>query len=164
MEDSDARKLRDQFAGLQRRLRRVAVSTDGISMTAHHVLGAVGRLPAGSGPRQVADALNMASSNVAAALRELEGAGYLRREQDPADGRRTLLSVTEEGRALMAARRDERDLWFVEAVDVLLSPAEQELLLQAGELMRRITDYQPSIGRPRVPDSQVTPSADGTVS
>jgi DNA-binding MarR family transcriptional regulator len=164
MRDDDARRLRSQLAALQRRLRREAIPADGISMTAHHVLGAVARLPAGSGPRQVADELNMASSNVAAALRELEHAGYLFREKDPDDARRTRLFPTDAGQAMMSERQSERDLWFLEAVSAMLSPEEQELLLQVGDLMEQIAGYQSPVPLARKRRNQLGIRADGAAS
>lgn len=114
-------------------------------MSAHHVIGAIMRLGSGCGPSQVAEELNMAGSNVAAALRELERAGFLRREPDRTDGRRTVLSVTRAGKSMASERRDERDSWFLEAIAATLTAREQEVLIRAGDLMQRVTQYEPHV-------------------
>jgi DNA-binding MarR family transcriptional regulator len=138
VEDQDVRRFRAQMKLLQRRLRREMPPVRGLSMTALRVLGAVARLPEGSQPRQVADELQMTSSNVAAALRELEEGGFLRREKDSADARRVLLFLTGSGETLVADFRRERDTWLGRAMETLLDEDEQRLLLAAGHLMQRL--------------------------
>ena len=128
---------------LQRRLRREVVPVLGLSRTAMQVLGTVERLPAGSQPSQVADELRLASSNVAAALRELEQAGLVRRDRDPDDGRRARLSLTPAGTAAVAAFRTERDTWLGQAVQALLTADEERTLLAAGDLLQRLSEYEP---------------------
>jgi DNA-binding MarR family transcriptional regulator len=91
----------------------------------------------------VADELQMTSSNVAAALRELDAAGFIRRERDAADARRVRLFVTERAAALVAAVRSERDTWLGRAVESLLDEKEQRLLVRAGALMERLAAFEP---------------------
>ncbi|QMU69489.1 MarR family winged helix-turn-helix transcriptional regulator [Streptacidiphilus sp. P02-A3a] len=142
MDDDEVRGFRTQMKLLQQRLRQEALPVQGITRTALQVLAALVRLPEGSQPGQVAQELRMTSSNVAAALRELEAAGYLRRRRDEADARRVLVFVTEPGRALLADVRGERDTWLGRATAALLDQDEQRLLLAAGALMQRLAEFE----------------------
>jgi len=143
MKDQDVRRFRAQLKLLQRRLRSEVTPVPGLSRTALQVLGAVERLPAGPQPRQVAEELNMTSSNVAAALRELDDAGLVQREKDPEDARRVLLSVTSQGSKVTSTLRNERDTWLGRAVEEVLDAEEQRTLMRAGELLRRLAEYEP---------------------
>ena len=109
MDDQEVRLFRAQMKLLQRRLRREALPVHGVSRTALQVVTAVVRLPEVPRPRQIAEELRMTSSNVAAALRELEAAGYVVRRKDSADARRVSVIVTEHGRSVVAGVRSERD-------------------------------------------------------
>jgi DNA-binding MarR family transcriptional regulator len=142
--DEDVREFRAQLRLLHRRLRREVQPVAGLSRTAMQVLGAIGRLPAGSQPRQVADELLMTSSNVAAALRELEARGVISRQKDPTDARQVRLSVTAHGERLLADFRSERDSWLGRAVEAVLSEDEQRVLLSAGPLLQRLAEHEPS--------------------
>jgi DNA-binding MarR family transcriptional regulator len=143
MDDSEVRTFRTQLTRLQRRLRREPLPVAGLSGTAFRVLAATGRLDDGPSPGQVAEELQMTSSNVAAALRELDDAGFIRRERDADDARRVRLFPTKRGAALVAAVRSERDSWLGQAVDALLDEKEQRLLMRAGALMERLTGFEP---------------------
>jgi DNA-binding MarR family transcriptional regulator len=84
----------------------------------------------------------MTSSNVAAALRELESAGLVRRVRDPEDGRRVQLSLTDTGANAVSCVHAERDTWLGRAIAAVLSDEEQRTLIRAGELMQRLAEYQ----------------------
>ncbi|MDI5973440.1 winged helix DNA-binding protein [Streptomyces sp. SL13] len=142
MDDESVGLFRMRMKSLQRRLRQEAVSVRGLSRPAAQVLGTVGRRPQIS-PRDVADEMRMTSSNVAAALRELESAGLLDRRKDPRDARRVRLSVTDAGMELAARFRDERDTWLGRAVEAVLSEDEQRVLAEAGRLMERLSHFEP---------------------
>jgi DNA-binding MarR family transcriptional regulator len=144
MKDEDVRTVRTQMRLLHRRLRRELPPVAGLSRTSMQVLGALLRMDEGSQPRQLADELRMTSSNVAAALREIEAAGFIRREKDPEDARRVRLFMTEEGTAAVADFRHERDTWFGRAVEALLSEEEQRTLVAAGQLLQRLAEYEPA--------------------
>ncbi|MEW1862244.1 MULTISPECIES: MarR family transcriptional regulator [unclassified Streptomyces] len=141
MEDREVLRLRAQFKQLQRRLRREAGPTHGVSRTARQVLAAAERL-GGAQPRGLAEELQMTSSNVAAALRELEGAGFVRRSRDEEDARRVLVAVTPAGSAAVADARSQRDTWLGRAVEALLDPEEQRVLVAAGELLERLAEFE----------------------
>ncbi len=56
----------------------------------------------------VAEELNMSTPRVAAALKALEGKGYIVRSSAADDRRKTVVTITEQGRA--AVKRDEESL------------------------------------------------------
>jgi DNA-binding MarR family transcriptional regulator len=143
MDDSQVRTFREQLKLLQRRLRREPLPVAGLSGTAWRVLAAINRLEDGPLPGQVADELQMTSSNVAAALRELDVGGFIRRERDAADARRVRLFVTDDGAAVVAQVRSERDTWLGRAVESLLDDEEQRLLVRAGAVMERLAAFEP---------------------
>ncbi len=141
MNNEDVTRFRARMKLLQRRLRHEVLPVAGTSRTALQVFGAAGRLGQGAQPRQIADELRMTSSNVAASLRELEAAGLIRRETDPADGRRVLIFVTELGTSLAEDLRNEKDTWLGRAIDASLDEEEQAVLLAAGRLMERLAKH-----------------------
>ena len=126
---------------LGRRLRRELPPVSGVSRSAVQVLRVVSRGPEPS-PGDVAKRLRMTSSNVAAALRELESAGLVRRVRDPEDGRRVQLSLTDTGANAVSCVHAERDTWLGRAIEAVLSDEEQRTLIRAGELMQRLAEYQ----------------------
>ncbi|MEJ0098156.1 MAG: hypothetical protein WDM84_09935 [Bauldia sp.] len=70
----------------------------------------------------------------------LEAAGLVTGAPDPADGRQTILSLTDACRALIQATRAAREDWLLRAVQTHLSPAEQEKLADAVQLLKRLAD------------------------
>ena len=124
-----------------RRLRHELPPVRGVSRSAVQVLRVVSRTDEPS-PGDVADRLRMTSSNVAAALRELESAGLVARGRDPQDGRRGRLSLTSTGTEAMACLHAERDTWLGRAIEATLSERELATLLAAGDLMQRLAEYE----------------------
>ena len=142
MNDEEVRRFRKQMRLLQRRLRQELSPVAGLSRGELRVLGVIARTTDIT-PREVADELRMTSSNVAAALRDLEAAELLSRERDPADGRRVQLSLTSQGDELVAGFRHERDTWLGRAIATQLTAEESACLARAGELMDRLSRFEP---------------------
>jgi DNA-binding MarR family transcriptional regulator len=74
------------------------------------------------------------------------------RQPDDRDRRRSLLAITEAGRQALARDMRRRDAWLARAMALGLTPAEQELLRIAGELMDRLADTGTGTGEPEVHD------------
>ena len=73
-------------------------------------------------------------------LAELEAQGLVSRRPDEADGRRTLLELTDAGRQTLAEDRQRREGWLTEAIEQEFSREEQEVLAQAIPLLARLTE------------------------
>ncbi|HJQ46299.1 MAG TPA: MarR family transcriptional regulator [Amycolatopsis sp.] len=140
MREEDVYLLQKQLKKLYRRLRQEEPVVDGLPLTALQILVAVERAGTEVRPGELAAELQMKSSNVAAALRSLEDQGLADRRTDPEDGRKAFVGLTERGRRLIADFRRTRHAWIQRAVDDLLTPDEQQLLLDAGNLMERLAD------------------------
>jgi DNA-binding MarR family transcriptional regulator len=70
----------------------------------------------------------------------LEAAGLVKGSPDPADGRQTILSLTDACREMIQANRAAKDDWLFRAIQTKLSPAEQKQLATALEFLKRIAD------------------------
>ncbi|WP_211304822.1 MarR family winged helix-turn-helix transcriptional regulator [Umezawaea tangerina] len=133
-----AAELRALVAKLRRRMREHSSSTD---FTPSQIAVLV-RLENG-GPATVTDlarAEGVRPQSMGANVAVLEAAGFVEGVPDPADGRRTILSLTAEAREKVAAGRAAREGWLFQAVRATLTPAEQRELASAVELLKRVAD------------------------
>ena len=73
-------------------------------------------------------------------ISDLEADGLIARQPDPADGRRILVALTDQGRRTLEADRRDREGWLARAIAEDLSPREQRLLTHAVALLRRLAE------------------------
>ncbi|WP_236250674.1 MarR family winged helix-turn-helix transcriptional regulator [Chromobacterium phragmitis] len=132
----EATRLRQQLMAMTRRLRSQG-SKDTLSFGLLTVLGAIDRAGGDITPTELARRESLRSSNLASALRELDASGLIRRAQDPDDGRRVRVGLSEAGAAALRRNRQLRDGWLQRSLQGL-SAEERELLRRAGELLERL--------------------------
>jgi len=95
------------------------------------------------GPQSVSDlaaAERVRPQSMAQTVADLEADGFVTRRPDPDDRRRALVELTDEGLTRLQADRDARDGWLSRAIADKLSPADQNTLETAVELLRRLAE------------------------
>jgi DNA-binding MarR family transcriptional regulator len=130
-----ASDLRVVLGQLMRRLR----AEHRIPLSHATVLGRLDRC----GPQSVSDlasAERVRPQSMAQTVADLEADGLIERRPDPDDRRRALVTPTAEGHATLLQDRDRREGWLAGAIAEQLSQAEQDVLREAGALLRRLTD------------------------
>ncbi len=130
-----ASELRMVLGQLMRRLR----AEHRFPFSQGAVLGRLDR----EGTRSIGDlavAERVRPQSMAQTVSDLEADGLIVRRADPADGRRTLVELTDEGRQALAADRRQREGWLAQAIAGDLSPAEQRLLARAIDLLQRLSE------------------------
>jgi DNA-binding MarR family transcriptional regulator len=130
-----ASELRLVLGQLLRRLR----AEHRFSLSQGAVLGRLDR----EGPQSVSDLAaseRMRQQSMAQTVSDLEADGLVERRPDPQDGRRALVSLTEQGIAVLQAERRQREGWLARAITDDLSPEEQAVLRDAVELLRRLAE------------------------
>jgi DNA-binding MarR family transcriptional regulator len=133
-----AAELRALVGKLRRRLREQAGASD---LTPSQV-SVVRRLEV-DGPSAASDlarAEGVRPQSMATVVAALEAAGLVSGAPDPADGRRTLLSLTETCRTLLREGRAARQDWLTRTLQQRLSPQEQDELAAAVRLLGRLAD------------------------
>jgi DNA-binding MarR family transcriptional regulator len=80
----------------------------------------------------------MRPQSMGAVVAALEAAGLVAGAPDPADGRQTLLSLTDPCRKWLAQGRAARQDWLSRTIEARLSPAEQEQLEAVMPLLHRV--------------------------
>ena len=78
--------------------------------------------------------------SLGATVAVLEAAGLVRGTPDPADGRQTLLSLTDSCREKIVAGRAARADWLFRTIRTKLTAGEQAQLANAVELLKRLAD------------------------
>lgn len=67
----------------------------------------------------------------------LQEAGYLSRSADENDGRKVVIALTDQGRAVVDETARRRDAWVEEALEDL-DPHERAVLVEAAGIMQRM--------------------------
>jgi DNA-binding MarR family transcriptional regulator len=120
---------------LRRRLRQIPV-TDELSFPQTAALGRLDRC----GPATAADLARqeqISPQSMGATLGELEARGFVKRQPDPADGRRILLSLSAAGRRALNRRRNARVEQLANGL-AEFTDAELEQLAVAAPLIERL--------------------------
>jgi DNA-binding MarR family transcriptional regulator len=134
--DRVARELQASLGLLFRRLRQVRVVAELSQPESTAVSGLARNAPATSA--DLARLEGISSQSMHATMRGLERRGLVERSVDPDDGRRMLLTLTDEGRRLAGDKRDARAEQLAAALRVHFSAAEREQLLTAAPLLERL--------------------------
>lgn len=95
------------------------------------------------GPSYVSDlaaADRVRPQSMAQTVGELEAQKFVRRRPDPRDGRRMVVELTDEGLAVLQADRRQREGWLAQAIDHDLSLADQKVLHEAIDVLRRLAE------------------------
>jgi len=96
---------------------------------------------------ELALAEGVRSQSMGATVSSLIEAGYVKGTPDPADGRRTLLSLTAQTRKVFRQVRAAREDWLQRAIAARYTQAEQKQLASAVRLLQRLLDPAPPEGR-----------------
>ncbi|MGK5078218.1 MarR family winged helix-turn-helix transcriptional regulator [Janthinobacterium sp. HLX7-2] len=131
-----ASELRILIGKLRRRLREEAHLGD-ISMSQASVLSRLER----DGPAtasSLARAEGMRPQSMAATVQALTEAQLVTGAPDPADGRQTILTLTDSCRAWIAASRAAREDWLARSIESRLTPDEVIELNRAVALLKRL--------------------------
>jgi DNA-binding MarR family transcriptional regulator len=130
-----ASELRIVLGHLMRRLR----AEHRFSLSQGAVLGRLDR----EGTKSIGDlalAERVRPQSMTQTISDLESDGLIARRADPADGRRILVELTDQGRQTLAADRRQREGWLARAIAEDLSAPEQRVLSQALALLRRLAE------------------------
>jgi DNA-binding MarR family transcriptional regulator len=133
---STASELRIVLGQLVRRLRREY----SFPVAQASVLSRLDREGAQS-TSTLATAERVRPQSMAQTLADLESGGLIARRPDPADGRRILIELTTRGRERLREDRRRREGWLAEAISAELTGGEQQTLIEALPLLRRLARY-----------------------
>ncbi len=132
-----ARDVRVVFSRLRRRLRET-YDTDGLTPTQTTVLSRLGK----EGPASTSDlaaAERVRPQSMAATVAALDALGLIKRDPDPDDGRRTLVSLSVAGQTFLDDKRRAGEEWLARSLQDKFSDEERAALIDALALLDRLT-------------------------
>jgi DNA-binding MarR family transcriptional regulator len=88
----------------------------------------------------LAAAEHVTQQAIAQSLDTLKKRGLVTKSPDPGDGRKSLVSATEAGRALLERIKASREAWLSRAIEAAVRPEERRALESTIELLQRIAD------------------------
>ena len=88
----------------------------------------------------LAKAEQISAQSMGATLGTLEARGLVKRQSDPADGRRAVMSVTESGLSALSDKRNARIAQLTQALAAGFTPEEMGQLMAAAPLIERLAE------------------------
>ena len=88
----------------------------------------------------LAKAEQISAQSMGATLGTLEARGLVKRQSDPADGRRAVMSVTESGLSALSDKRNARIAQLTRALAAGFTPEEMGQLAAAAPLIERLAE------------------------
>jgi DNA-binding MarR family transcriptional regulator len=76
--------------------------------------------------------------SMAQTIADVEAEGFVSRTPDPTDRRQVLIAITDAGREALGEDRARREGWLAEAIATELTPEEQDVVVRAVPLLRRL--------------------------
>lgn len=132
-----ARELRAVFGRLYRRFKEVSGNDSELTPSQASILSRLGK-SGGASASELAAAERVRPQAVAATLSTLSARGLVRREPDPADRRRQVVSLSRAGRALFEDSQRAGDEWLSVAMQEKYTESERRKLIAAFALLDRL--------------------------
>ncbi|MBD2895391.1 MarR family winged helix-turn-helix transcriptional regulator [Actinomadura nitritigenes] len=133
-----AREVRVVFSRLRRRLREIGGAHD-LTPSQTAVLSRLLKDGAASASA-LAAAERVRPQSMAATIAVLEERGLIRRDPDPEDGRRQLVTPSDAGREWVEGSRQAREEWLSRALQDHCTEEERETVLKAFAVLDRLVE------------------------
>jgi len=127
-----------QAIGLLVRRVRAAAATHDLSLTESSVLARLAK----DGPATTAElarAEGMKPQSMGTTIAALEERALVERTPHPTDGRQMHIQLTDKGLAVRKRTKEAKQMWLAQAI-AKLDKQEQETLLEAGEIIKRLAE------------------------
>jgi len=93
-------------------------------------------------PSQLSKMGKVSSQAMSQILNHLAELKYVIRKQSKEDKRKTIVSITEKGKAFINQSRLEKEEWLAKAIREMLTKDEKKILADAIALLIRIADFE----------------------
>jgi len=113
----------------------------GLTLSQMQVLAEVTRTGAAT-PAELAARMQVRVQSLTDSINGLAAAGLVSRRADDGDRRRQLVELTDEGSALLATDRAERDAWLDTSMRENLTELEFGLLMLVAPVLRKLADAE----------------------
>lgn len=117
--------------------RRVRVATQAAVSDAQVLVLAALHDTGAASPGELAEREGVSPPAMNRTVNSLQAGGYVRRGDDPEDGRRVLVEITAAGTAFVEETRRRRNAWM-EASFAALTADERAILARAADVMERM--------------------------
>ena len=134
---SDLSELATQVRLTCQRISR-RVRFEGTHEVAPHQFSVMARLADGaSTPTQLSEIERVSTPSITRTLNCLQESGIIARTPHPSDGRQVMVSLTEEGEAIVRRTRARRDSWMAERL-ATLDDDQLDIVRQAIEILAEV--------------------------
>ena len=138
--DEAAVELTFALKRLRARLRAEARPAEGWTISQLAALGRIVR----EGPTtasRLAQAEHVRPQSMGEIVATLKAAELVSAEPDPNDGRKSLLRATKAGERLITKRTQSREAWLARAIEALVEPERNGVLLDSIVLLNALADW-----------------------
>lgn len=136
-----ASELRNTVARLTKKLRKHTVTGMTLSLTERSVLGLLfneGEML----PNELASAEKITSQSMSQILNHLSELGYIKRRSSKEDKRKSFISLTASGTAVISRVRNEKDSWLYNAILKSCTGEEISVLKKALFPLKKLVDFE----------------------
>lgn len=92
-------------------------------------------------PSELADMIEITCQSMSSIINHLHELHYIQRTPSLEDKRKVIVSLTEDGKKVVAAGRRELTEWLAKAIRAMLSEEEKKTLHEATLLLTRLADF-----------------------
>jgi DNA-binding MarR family transcriptional regulator len=129
--------LRSQVYRLVKLLRKETRNDERLSLTERSTLSLIndyGEIL----PGELASMEKVSTQAISQVLSHLQAEGLIRRTPSKEDGRKVLITLSEEGRKLVRRRVNEKQEWLTRSIGQKLNAREKQILADATDILTKL--------------------------
>jgi len=131
--------IRNLVTIMNKRLRKQMSNPEQLSIAEFNVLSIL-MMQKEAFPSELGAQLNISSQFMSQILNRMEGLKYISRKSAPSDGRKTLVTLTRQGRQKVELSRREREEWLALVVSEKYTTEEKDVIKKALDLLAVLTE------------------------
>lgn len=131
--------IRNLVTIMNKRLRKQMSNPEQLSIAEFNVLSIL-FIQKEAFPSELGAQLSISSQFMSQILNRMEGLKYITRKNAPSDGRKTLVTLTKQGKQKVELSRREREEWLALVVSEKYSTEEKDVIKKALDLLSVLTE------------------------